>query len=381
MNSALIEIMWATYGKVRSRLVAVVRVPDILKKTREGRMKRPTRRSVLSALALAGCFAGTAPAAADLKAVEDAARREGELTWYVASLDARNAEAAGRAFTAKYGPKVNVVRAPSQVMFQRLMQDLSQNTANADVFGSVDVGNFVTLKQRGALAAFTPDAAREILPAFQGLDADGTFHATLASVVIIAYNSDKVRAEEAPKSWSDMLDPKWAGKIALGHPAYSGFAGNWAAQMHKLYGKSFFERMEKLKPQVGRSLFDAVNLVASGERLVTASPIAPILETADKGKPLAVAYPSEGSILVATPSAVLKNAPHPNAARLFMEFLCGPEFNEILVRARYESMRADVKPLPGARPVSELKLIRPTLDDTVKGIPDVAELWRDVFGQ
>jgi iron(III) transport system substrate-binding protein len=40
-----------------------------------------------------------------------------------------------------------------------------------------------------------------------------------------------------------------------------------------------------------------------------------------------------------------------------------------------------VKPLPGARPVSELKLIRPTLDDTVKGIPNVAELWRDVFGQ
>ena len=170
--------------------------------------------------------------------------------------------------------------------------------------------------------------------------------------MIIAYNSEKVRAEDAPKSWSDLLDPKWAGKIALGHPAYSGFAGNWAAQMHKLYGKSYFERMEKLKPQVGRSLFDAVNLVASGERLVTASPIAPILETADKGKPLAVAYPTEGSILVATPSAVLKNAPHPNAARLFMEFLLGPEFNEILVKARYESMRADVKPLPGAKSVS-----------------------------
>jgi iron(III) transport system substrate-binding protein len=343
-------------------------------------MMRSPRR-FLTALAFAAYIGGAVPAMADLKALEEAARKEGELTWYVASLDARNAEAAGRAFTAKYGPKVNVVRAPSQVMFQRLMQDLSQNTANADVFGSVDVGNFVALKQGGSLAAYTPEAAKQILPTFQGLDPDGTFHATVASVVIIAYNSEKVRAEDAPKRWSDMLDAKWNGKIALGHPAFSGFAGNWAAQMHKLGGKSFFERMEKLKPQVGRSLFDAVNLVASGERLITASPIAPILETADKGKPLGVSYPAEGSILVATPSAVLKNAPHPNAARLFMEFLSGPEFNEILVKARYESMRADVKPLPGARPVSELKLIRPTLEDNTKGIPEVAELWRDVFGQ
>ena len=126
-----------------------------------------TRRFLLCALAFAACIPGTVPASADLKALEEGARREGELTWYVASLDARNAEAAGRAFTAKYGAKVSVVRAPSQVMFQRLMQDLSQNIANADVFSSVDVGNFVTLKQRGSLAAFTPEAARQVLPAFQ----------------------------------------------------------------------------------------------------------------------------------------------------------------------------------------------------------------------
>jgi iron(III) transport system substrate-binding protein len=340
-----------------------------------------SHRLLLPILLTAGLIAAALPAKADVKALEDAAKKEGELTWYVASIDARNAEAAGRAFTAKHGVKVNVVRAPSQVMFQRLSQDLSQNVANADVFSSVDVGNFVTLKQNGSLAAFVPENAKQLLPAFQGLDPDGTFHATLASILIIAYNSEKVRAEDAPKSWTDLLDPKWKDKIALGHPAYSGFAGNWAAQMNKLSGKSYFERMEKQKPQVGRSLFDAVNLVASGERLLTASPIAPILETADKGKPLAVVYPAEGSILVATPSAVVKNAPHPNAARLFMEFLLGPEFNLILVQARYESMRADVKPLAGAKSVTELKIIRPTLDDTTKGIPAVAELWRDIFGQ
>jgi iron(III) transport system substrate-binding protein len=336
---------------------------------------------ILAAALTALCLGSGGTALADTKALEEAARKEGEVTWYVANIDARNAEAAGRAFTAKSGLKVNVVRAPSQVVFQRLTQDLSQNARNADVFGSVDVGNFVTLKSQGALMAYKPENAAKLLPAFQGLDKDGMFHANLASVMIIAYNNEKVKPEEAPKNWTDLIDPKWSGKIALGHPAFSGFAGNWAAQMYKLYGKSFLERLEKQKPQVGRSLFDAVNLVSSGERLITASPIAPILENADKGKPLSVIYPADGAILVATPSAVLKNAPHPNAAKLFMEFLLGPEFGEILVKARYEAMRADVKPLPGAKSITEIKVIRPTIEETTKGIPQVAELWRDVFGQ
>ena len=327
------------------------------------------------------CLGSSGAALADMKALEDAARKEGQVTWYVASIDARNAEAAGRAFTAKYGPKVNVVRAPSQVMFQRLSQDLTQNARNADVFSSVDVGNFVTLKGQGALMAYKPENAARLLPAFQNLDKDGMFQSTIASVIIIAYNKDKVKASEAPQNWSNLTDAKWSGKIAIGHPAFSVFAGNWAAQMNKLYGKPFFYQLEKNKPQVGRSLFDAVNLVSSGERLITAAPIAPILENADKGKPLAVQYPAGGSILVATPSAVLKNAPHPNAAKLFMEFLLGPEFGAILVKARYEAMRADVKPLPGAKSVTEIKTIRPTIEETTKGIPKVAELWRDVFGR
>ena len=100
-----------------------------------------------------------------------------------------------------------------------------------------------------------------------------------------------------------------------------------------------------------------------------------------KGIPVAVQYPTDGAILVATPSAILKNAPHPNAARLFMEFLLGPEFNKVLAQAYYETMRADVKPLPGAKSVAEIKVIRPSIEDATKGIPEVAEIWRDIFGQ
>jgi iron(III) transport system substrate-binding protein len=325
--------------------------------------------------------AGTGSAHADLKAIEEAARKEGEITWYVASIDARNAEEAGRQFTARYAIKVNVLRAASQIMYQRLAQDLSQGVAIADVFSSVDVGNFVTLKKSDQLAAYVPENAARLLPVFQGFDPDGFFQSTVAAVIAIAYNSQKVKADEVPKTWTDLLNPKWTDKLALGHPAFSGFAGSWAAAVYKLYGKSYFEQLERLRPQVSRSLLDATTLLNSGERLVAATPIAPIVERADKGAPLAIQYPSDGAILIATPSAVLKNAPHPNAARLFMEYLLGVEFNRVLVKARYESMRADVPPLPGVKSVSDIKVIRPTTDDIVRGIPEVSELWRNIFGQ
>jgi iron(III) transport system substrate-binding protein len=343
-------------------------------------MKKVSPRLILPAVLVSLCLGGGSAMSADMKALQAAARKEGEVTWYVASIDARDAAAAGRAFTAKYGPKVNVVQAPPQVTFQRLTQDLSQNAHNADVFSSVDVANFVTLKGQGLLMTYRPENAVGLLPAFQGLDKDATFHATIASVIVIAFNSDKVKANEAPQRWTDLTDAKWTNKIALGDPAFSGFGGTWATEMNKLYGASYFLRLKETKPQISRSVLDAVNLVALGERAVTVAPIAPILTSADQGKPIAIRYPIDGSILVATPSAVLKSAPHPNAAKLFMEFLLGPEFGTILVHARYESMRPDVKPLPGAKSVTDIKVIRPTVAETTKGAPQVTKVWHQVFG-
>jgi iron(III) transport system substrate-binding protein len=338
-------------------------------------------RPLLVAASLwAFCF-GNVAASADEAALLAAARKEGEVTWYVASIDARNAEAAGHAFAAAYGPKVNVVSGPAPVMFQRLTQNLSRKLYNIDVFSSVDLGNFLTLKSQGALAAYEPANAARLLPLFRGLDKEATFHATVASLLVIAYNRDKIAPADAPTSWAALLDPKWTDKLVLAHPAFGIYPANWVMQVAKLYGKAYIHRLQEQRPQIARSLHDAAAVIAGGERPVTVSPAAPILEAADKGEPLAVEYPRDGAILVPTPSAILKTAPHPNAARLFMEYLLGPEFGELLVRAHYVPRRAGV-PLPkGGRALTDIKIIRPTVVEMTNGIPQVTALWRDVFGQ
>ena len=249
-------------------------------------MKGLARLAVVAALV----FAPVA-ARADMKALEEAAKKEGELTWYAAHYTSEGAEELGAAFTKMYGIKVNVVRTTAQVAYQRLMQDIKNNQIACDVFSSTDVGHYVRLKAEGKLEKYMPETASKILPKFQNFDPDGYYHTTSAGLVLITYNTSKVKAEEAPKKWTDLLDPKWKGKVSTGHPGFSGYVGTWVLMMKKLYGWDYFEKLEKNKPQIGRSINDTVTALNAGERQVAAGADGSTLFSAARGNPLAVAYP------------------------------------------------------------------------------------------
>ncbi len=321
------------------------------------------------------------PARADLKALEEAARREGSLTWYTAHVDGETAELIGRRFTARYpGVKVNIVRTTAQVAYERLQQDIRNNSPQCDVFSSTDPGHDEVLKARGLLAKFVPENAAFLNDAFKGFDPDGFYFPTAAGLVMITLNTRKVKPEEAPANWSDLLLPRWRRQVSVGHPAFSGYVGTWVLAMRSLYGWKFFEELEKGKPQIGRSVNDTVTMLNSGERSVAAGPSNATMISIDRGNPLGLIYPTDGAVLIIAPSAVMANAPHPNAGRLFMEFLLSQEHMQITAEVRGESLRADVAPKPPMIPFSERKYIRQTVAQIQKGIPEVIEQWRDTFG-
>ncbi|HEY0419655.1 MAG TPA: extracellular solute-binding protein [Acetobacteraceae bacterium] len=340
---------------------------------------RIDRRSLVGGLLSVPILAR--PTRADTAELEAAARREGTLTWYTAHTDGETAELVGRTFTARYpGIKVVVVRTTAQVAYERLSQDIKNNTAQCDVFSSTDPGHDEALKARGLLARYIPQNAAALAPALQNADKDGYYFTTAAGLVVITYNTRKVKPEEAPKNWPDLLAPRWRRQVSVGHPAFSGYVGIWVLSMRQLYGWDFFEKLEKNQPQIGRSVNDTVTMLNSGERSVAAGPTGTTLLSADKGNPLALVYPTDGAVLIISPSAVMANAPHPNAARLFMEFLLSEEASQVSVEMRGESLRADVLPKPGARPFSDFKYYRPSIAEIVKGVPEVIEQWRDTFG-
>jgi iron(III) transport system substrate-binding protein len=252
--------------------------------------------------------------------------------------------------------------------------------AQADLLSSTDYSHALILKEGGKLLSYRPKNADGMMEMFRNADPDNMFLINHVGLVLIAYNKDKLSAEQAPKSWSELVEPKWKGKVAVGHPAFSGYVGTWTVMMRKLYDWKYFEALEKNQPQIGRSIQDTVTMLNAGERDVGVSPSATSLISSSRGNPIALIYPTEGTLMVPSPSMILKDAPHPNAAKLLMEFITSPHYYRVSTKFFSESLRPEVPPPPGARPLDEIKLIRPTDEEIETGIPEVKELWRDTFG-
>ena len=333
-----------------------------------------------SALAFPVIVRAQAPA---LAALHDAARKEGELTWYTVPQTSEVAEKMGRTFTARYpGVRVNVVRTTAQVAYQRLNQDLKAGTPNCDVFTSTDLAHYVDLKGRNLLLKFLPAAVARQDKRVQNMDPDGYFHASSCFMMGLVYNTQKVSAAAAPKSWADLLDPKWSGAALVAHPAYSGAAGAWCIEMRKLYGDDFFKKLAANKAHVSRSTIDAVTAVISGESSVSAGPMSLAARSAAKGNPVATLVPKEGPVLILSPTGILANTRRPNASRLFMEWMLGSEDTErISVEEFSVPLRANAKPAPGVIGLGDANpLLAPTPPQMVAQIPKVIDAWREAFG-
>jgi iron(III) transport system substrate-binding protein len=348
--------------------------------------QRISRRAVLGGGAAAfavvhGAQAQNLPA--HEQALHQAAQREGELTWYTGQMQSEPSEAIGRAFTERFpGVRVNVVRSTSQVAFQRLSQDARARVAQCDVFSSTDHSHLAFLKREGRLMAYRPEnAAGMVKAARDAADPDGHFQVTYLALYLNARRTDRVTEAEQPTTWRALTDPRWKDKLAVGHPGFSGAIGNWAILMRKAYGDSFFRELERTKPLIGRSSADPITALNAGERMIgVCVGSSSAMLSRSRGNPLGLIYPTDGTLMVPSPSGAIVNAPHPNAAKLFMEFVCGTTYSETVRRYFAESLRPEVPPPEGSRPLDEVALITPSPDEIEKGIPEVKELWRDIFG-
>jgi iron(III) transport system substrate-binding protein len=340
-----------------------------------------TRRRTASSIAALLAMPRLARAAAGDSTLEAAAHREGALTWYVAQVDAQTAEALGRAYTSTNpGINVGVIRTTGQVAYQRLLMDIKNHTPQCDVFSTTDISHMPILKERKELAEYTPANADALLPAFKALSDPGFSYITNAARYFLIYNKDRVKPEDAPRAWTDLLDPKWKGRVATGHPAFSGCTGTWALGVKKVHGWAFFEQLALNDPRIGRSAVDPMTLITAGECLVGVGSANNAYASADRGNPIGIVHPSDGLVLCVTPSAIPAHAPHPSAARLFMEWLLSPAYASMITKDGSEPILQGISPHPGMPPLADQKVIPLTVDEIRVGVPEVIEQWRDTFG-
>jgi iron(III) transport system substrate-binding protein len=313
----------------------------------------------LSALSTRVLAAGPEPVAITPELV-DAAKKEGKVILY-SSMDLPVGEKLGKAFEAKYPDmEVQIERSGSERLFQRLNQEFSSNIRACDVVNSSDASHFISWKRNNWLAPFvTEDIAQHFLPAYR--DPEGLFATSRIWLSSIAYNTNLVKPEDAPKSFADLLDPKWAGKMVKGHPAYSGTIMTATFQMVRELGWDYMEKLSKQRVMQVQSSTDPPKKLSLGERAVMADGNEyGVVLLKEAGQPVETVYPTEGTPTISGPTGIFKTAPHPNAARLFQAWLHTRETQQFFIdfTAQY-SVHDQVKSSkPGRRNISDIKLMK-----------------------
>ena len=129
-----------------------------------------------------------------------------------------------------------------------------------------------------------------------------------------------MKKEEAPKSFADLLDPKWAGKMVKAHPAYSGTIMNATFQIARDLGWDYFEKLAKQRVMQVQSATDTPKKIQLGERAVMVDGAGYlVIRYKEEGAPVEIVYPAEGTPLATGPSVLFKGAPNPNAAQAVPE--------------------------------------------------------------
>jgi iron(III) transport system substrate-binding protein len=330
-------------------------------------MAKLSRRDVVKgagAIALGTVFASPARAAAPppeaiTPGLIDAAKKEGKVVLY-SSMDLPVGEKLGKAFEAAYpGVTIQIERSGSERLFQRIGQEFDSGIHAADVINSSDASHFIPWKKNGWMMPFVPDEVAKFFPE-QYRDGDGMFALSRLWLSSIAYNTNLVKPEDAPKTFADLLDPKWAGKMVKGHPAYSGTIMTATFQLVRELGWEYFEKLAKQRVMQVQSSTDPPKKLSLGERAVMADGNEyGVVLLKEAGQPVEPVYPSEGTPTISGPTGIFASAPHPNAAKLFQAWLHTRETQQFFVdfTAQY-SVHAQVASKAGRRKISDIKLMK-----------------------
>jgi iron(III) transport system substrate-binding protein len=309
----------------------------------------------------------------------DAAKKEGKVVYYT-STDLPVAEKLAKAFEAKYpGISVSVERTGAERVFQRIGQEYASNIHAVDVVNSSDAAHFIVWKRDGILLPYVPEDVAKY-PA-EHRDIDGQFASFRVWLSIIAYNTNMVKAEEAPKSFADLLDPKWKGKIVKAHPGYSGTIMTATYQMQRDLGWSFFEQLAKQNIMQVQSSADPPKKLDLGERAVMADGNEyNIFQMKEAGRPVAPVYATEGSPLIIGPNGIFKSSPNPNAAKLFQSFALGREAQQLIIDVGgLRSVHPETKEKEGRTPLKDIKTMKDDAAAVEKQSESIKSRYSKIF--
>jgi iron(III) transport system substrate-binding protein len=297
-----------------------------------------------------------------MEKIAAAAKKEGELTLYT-TIAEKDLPAIVKPFEQKYGIKVNVWRAGTDKVLQRTVTEAKARryTVDAVHFGSPEME---ALSREKILQAVSSPVHKDLLAG--SLPAHKEWAATILSVWVQAYNTAAVKKQDLPKTYKDLLDPKWKGKLGIESKNDDWFATVVDLMGGEQQGLAFFNELvakNGISPRHGHTLL--TNMVVSGEVPMALTVYNYMPEQAKKkGAPIDW-FALEPAVARSNAVGVARNAPHPNAALLFYEYMLGPDGQNAMVSVDYVPTNTKVaSPLKGVK-IIQTDPIR-TLDESAK---------------
>jgi len=255
-------------------------------------------------------------------------------------------QAMAQAFNAefkKHGISVRIERVQSGQQFNLYEQELRGGRVSNDIMALVEPSIFLDLNQQDK---FTPHCS----PNFKdypewAIGKNCGFFSYVSYFQYLTYNTNLVRGNDIPRSWRDLTDPKWKGKVSLLDPRVGGGNYYFAFSMMKLFGKDWFEKARLNDPLLTNGHGTVNSQIMSGEKLVGVNLSVLVRDfgkfPGGKGAPVGEVYPSEGVTLLVGGMAITKGGPNPAGGKLFVDWASSLAGQKVIAQKGHISVRKD----------------------------------------
>jgi iron(III) transport system substrate-binding protein len=272
------------------------------------------------------CSSATAQTDAEWQKVVQAAKKEGKVVLYTGALGSSSHKEIGLAFEKKYGIRFEVLEARASELRERIRTEQVAGRFIGDVNHTGSTTTSLMLKD-GNLQPLGPVPNAKNLAALFVADEYRVPSYVLRYGILI--NTELVKPADEPESWKDLLDSRWKGKILSDDTRALGGGSVFFMVMYDTFGREFHEKLAAQEPVFTRDMRNAERRVAQGEYPLY-SPELLGFYILLKGLPVKYIVPKEGSPYIRYDLTLLKNAPHPNAARLFINYFLETESQVVL---------------------------------------------------
>ena len=288
------------------------------------------------------------------------AEQEGTLVLY-----ATDPESATEQMLAKFHaafPKIatTYLRLQGGALYARILAERQAGVFTADILQPADMGFALDFQKRNGYLRYLSPETDAYKPEYRSKpEGEWTWGALV--VAGIAYNPRLVTAAEAPKDWPDTLDPKWADAVSV-KVTISGLQHTTWFMLRQVYGNDFWQKLKPSKPHAFDSYVQQYDRLVNGQdKVAITAQYSGYLLMKSKGAPVEFVYPPSGLTATPQPWGIVKEAPHPEAAKLFLDWFLGVPGQTANVTYQFtNSPRADVPPPPGGVSASTFKLLVPT---------------------